>query len=649
MKNTKLIGLVALLVVVVLVVSVVIATSADNALVEGVNKQFATYQDKIDALQSTIDKLNQGIIDANQALDELKQAGVQIDSWNEATPKIPEKLAAAEKVLKDFTASLSTDDHDWTAHFTSEEVDEDGIFANLWSNVELNIERATSVAAMDEFIAGFKADLEAVETKLEKLYRVLGEIEKDNVTLDDFDNILVVFDLFSDGSDKIADSLYAPAAAEGEKSEKETLSERIGVIYTTFKPLAVGAFVDASKKLPVASLYAPSNFEAYETAVSAYKFAVGLYEEDEAIHSGDCTADVPCDFCVEQAHIVTLYGTDGTDGRHAAVVAIKTAADAVNAAIEAKKDFTIEANKATRTMINDLWALVNEWVADYSIVTNVELETYNAELNALVNRAGIEAYNTALLAKIPALKAAADAYIAEVAKIGDVTHKSADIIAAAGKAYDAFVLSAGLMSPTDADFILGNTEENGVVAAWGVYTDAIADLADINTKIDNVHTAIESLMKVVCNVEHAEGVDCDCKVNTFDDTKLANLPAAMDALKALLTYKGLDETAVKAELLAVLKEAFTTKVLNDVKARVDAAYTAGNKDDDMKDRLYAQIDAFKGTEITFELEIKCQGGHAEGTTCDCTTLGWKTTALETAVKEYAEADYSTFFPKANLE
>ena len=77
MKNTKLIGLVALLVVVVLVVSVVIATSADKANMKPVTDKLTAYEQQLAQLNKTLAEVQSGLKSANQALEELKAAGIE--------------------------------------------------------------------------------------------------------------------------------------------------------------------------------------------------------------------------------------------------------------------------------------------------------------------------------------------------------------------------------------------------------------------------------------------------------------------------------------------------------------------------------------------------------------------------------------------
>ena len=659
MKNTKLIALVALLVVISMVVSVVIATSNDNKVSGQVQETVKSYEEKIADLNKTIDKLNAGLISANQALEALKNAGVELENWNAASAVLADKLDELEAAAEAFeeSANVYAPDHDECTledheacvvadfydvySYSYNDVDSMEVFYELAYKAQTDILRATSVAEMDAIIAQFKKDCEAVPTILETLYATLKTIGTE-VTYDDYDNIKKASFLFS----VVDEDVLAPAATEDDKSEKELLDEQLKALYVDFKPLVVDTFITLVGKLPSVEQYAPSYEDELVAAQEEYAFVLELYGED--------VKDLRKDKKDKETAFAKAEVTLGEIKAQKVVVdGIVEAAELVNEAIKAQKDYKIAADRASRLMIEGLEALVAEWEEDYSIITDEKDEDFNAELYNLVNRAGIEAYNNTLLAKAGELKVLADAYIAIIDGIEKVTNTSKDTLDASLDAWDEFTTAAGALTPVDVDFIVGYESEEGVVAAWNNYTAKLTVYNNIIAAIDYVENGVKAVMKVDCKVNHGKNEDdepiaCDCEVNVLDETKLTSLDqTGIDAkLVALLATYELDETVIDADLLAIYKTARLYDELAAALANVDTAYAAATNasKDAQKASLVTLVERAAKKAYTFEVELVCTCDPDSEEECECDTYKLvddaATKALAVFTKEYCDGFFA---------
>ncbi len=627
MKNTKLIALVAVLVVVTLVISIVVATSNDATTKNEVLETVTKYEDKIDALNKTIEQLNQGLIDANTALEQFKNAGVELENWNEATVALPAQLQALDDAYDAFVKAEQIYDEDDSEkvlvkfdeiYANYADVNYTAIFTDLKAAAARDLGRATSVAEMTTIVNNYKTSLNNVPTTLESFVATVEAIEANGVTLDDYDNIVLVPVIQA----KVDADLYA----EGQEKD---LTDRITEINKTFKPLAVEQVVTLVNALPenVAHL-APSHEEALKAANDALTFALGLYEGDDST------------LLLDKKNKATAYANAKADlalynAQWTVVEAIVAAAETLNETLKEAFDedvFTEEfgANIETLTYLNSLKALIDAW--ETTIVTDVEDEDYSEEIYNLVNRSVYEGYVADYEVEIADLRAAADAFIEAVAALeGTITPDSLDAIMAAQNLSKA---AAGLKPADMMDTLCGYTDytddEGELVDVIGVQDSAIKLTALYNDYKWLVDT-IEALEKAVadavikCAVEHkdadgkvvaCDGKDACAKVGTVDYAVLANSDFDTEIVK-ILSYYNLDETVFDAEALAEYKVARIYDEVQAAKKNVADAHAA------YANELFFtsynnDIDAITAN-YTFAVELVCTCPDDSTDPCECNT------------------------------
>ena len=265
MKNSKLIALVAVLVVITMVISIVVATSADKKLREEAeqnankaNEEIGKLDETIDELLETIKGLQTGLKDAEELskqqaalIEQLKQWGIEIENWNEATAVLADKMAELVEKIEAYeeatdeegTLLLDKEDYDYinwdlTVYGTN----------GLYEEAAKDLCRATSVAEMDKIIADCLAAVKALPTNVEVFYNTVAAIEADGVTADDKANVLYVFekDMINDLT---ADDFAGETKKERAAAEK-ALEDRFAEALKTYKTAATEKFVAMVNALP---------------------------------------------------------------------------------------------------------------------------------------------------------------------------------------------------------------------------------------------------------------------------------------------------------------------------------------------------------------------------------------------------------------
>ena len=653
MKNTKLIALVAVLVVVTLVVSVVISTSTTNKKFAEVQQTVTSYEEKIDLLNKTIDQLNKGLIDANTALETLKNAGVELDNWNAATAALPGMLEALENVPTEFVAQFATDEDSDDAYENfmalyayAYEVDGETVttldhLEGVFADAEDALYRATSVEEMTTIINNAKAALEALETKIEILDAKLAALEKGTVTLADFDNYLFVAGLL----ENVIASDILPEVEEGEDDPAELYEGRMEDLFAAFQPIAVEDFIAKVELLPEVALVTLKHQAALKAANDAYAVLDTFYEDLDEIKGKEFAL-------AEEAlgelnvHMEVLVALDGTveEGEEP----VEGTAAYINALIASFKKTTIKADIDTHTWINNLLAAVKTWETavwtngdyKYTVVTE---DGYVADVYNLIDRTTLAGYVSAFEKVTADLKVAADAFINAVKALDKITPDSLDDIMAA---YDLYDVAAGLELPSVIDVLCNyvdyTDDEGEPVDVIGVQDS----LKLLTNTIHANHTWLVGTIKDLADSVKGAYIKCDCaadkdgKVTCTDETHgTYDLTAVADfdeEIVKIIAQFGLDETVFDADLLAIYKAARINSYIEAAKANVEAANEA-YPNESLVARYNAQI-AKITADYTFAAEYTCVDPENKDHKCNCADdlANWDLAIVNDPVKTLTE-------------
>ena len=612
----------SILIIALVLVLAISLTSCDNnqTIPDDEQQTIDNYEAEIARIEKIIEELRAGLITANEALEALKNADLKLDAWNEASAALPAKLEALEKVAEEFVKDVTIYDEDGETvlvSFYEIYVDMDA-FEELAAIAEIELYRATSVAAMDEIIKNFKTDLYNVPTALETLVSAIEAAEANGVSLEDYDNILLAHELIY----FVDNDVYA-------EDQREELEDRLAELVKAFKPLAVEHFVTLVYALPenVAHL-APSHEEALEAATEAYAFVLELYNNDDA------------SLLLDKKNKPTVYANAKADladynVQWTVVECIVESAQLVNEILMHafdEENFTEEfgANIETLTYLNSLKALIEDW--ECTIVTDPYDEDYSAEIYNLVNRSIYYGYVAQYEAKVADLRVTADAFINAVAALeGTITPDSRDSLMAAYDLYDAAV---GLVAPSIIDTLCGYydyvDEDGEIVEIIGVQDS----LYILTNKYHAEYTWLVSVIKALehsiedavikCEFVHKDAngktIDCDGKgacahVGMIDYTRVENFDYE---IVIILSYFNLDETVFDADALAEYKIARIIGAVEMARANVyeaNAAYPNAG----LVTYYNAQIDKTITADYTFAVELDCTCYEGYDEPCECDT------------------------------
>ncbi len=562
MKNTKLIGLVALLVVVVLVVSVVIATSADKANMKPVTDKLTAYEQQLAQLNKTLAEVQSGLKSANQALEELKAAGVIVEDFNEATAKLLEK---AEELNKKIDEYENAKDENGNALFNS----------NLYHNYSdkkddileqayLDFQRATSVEALDKIIAKVLEDLKALPTKVQEYATLVDAIEKDGVKVEDKENVMTVLDGDMTG---LTWDLYEGADQTAKEAAKTALDKRFNDALVEYKKVVTAEFVATVTKLPTVDGLKLTDEKALDDARAQY------------VH---LTTDLGLTFVAADDAYKAEASLVALEARETLLAGVKADADAFNASVKTWFEDHLNTgvkfglNTDTLDALKDLADEVAAKIASYETTLNVILDSTKAGFNEYVynfiDHATVKGYTTKYDEVKANLSSLANAYLAAVKDL-EAKKVYADLDTAntaAWKAWSAVQNSFGTSNVTAAevDTYLQN-EKNEVATANTTHNGISGKLYNVKANIDAISAYLASTKKIVCQqpTVHTGTVACDCKT-TETTLTLAGIQAIVETnLYPLLTHElNFTEEVIGAELLASLKASYVEAATAAIKA-----------------------------------------------------------------------------------
>ena len=552
MKNTKLIGLVALLVVVVLVVSVVIATSADKANMKPVTDKLTAYEQQLAQLNKTLAEVQSGLKSANQALEELKAAGVIIEDFNEATAKLLEK---AEELSDKIDEYENAEDENGNPLFNAALYhDYTGKKGVILQQAQMDLFRATSVEAMDEIIAKVLEDLKALPTKVQEYATLVDAIEKDGVKVDDKENVMTVLDGNMTG---LTWDLYEGADQTAKEAAKTALDKRFNDALVEYKKVVTAEFVATVTKLPTVDGLKLTDEKALDDARAQY------------VH---LTTDLGLTFVAADDAFKKEADLAALEARETLLAGVKADADVFNASVKTWFEDHLNTgvkfglNTDTLDALKDLADEVAAKIASYETTLNVILDSTKAGFNEyaynFIDHATVKGYTTKYDEVKANLSSLADAYLAAVKDL-EAKKVYADLDTAntaAWKAWSAVQNSFGTSNVTAAevDTYLQN-EKNEVATANTTHNGISGKLYNVKANIDAISAYLASTKKIVCQqpTVHTGTVACDCKT-TETTLTLAGIQAIVETnLYPLLTHElNFTEEVIGAELLASLKASY---------------------------------------------------------------------------------------------
>jgi uncharacterized protein YukE len=560
MKNTKLIGLVALLVVVVLVVSVVIATSADKANMKPVTDKLTAYEQQLAQLNKTLAEVQSGLKSANQALEELKAAGVIIKDFDEATAKVFDKYEELETKVDEYE---NAKDEKGNALFNA------ALYHNyaakksvILQQAQMDLFRATSVKAMDEIIAKVLEDLKALPTKVQEYATLVDAIEKNGVKVEDKENVMTVL---AGNMTGLTWDLYEGADQTAKEAAKTALDKRFNDALVEYKKVVTAEFVATVTKLPAVDALKLTDEKALDDARAQY------------VH---LTTDLGLTFVAADDAYKAEASLVALEARETLLAGVKADADAFNTAFKTWFEAFINAkefglNNDTVKALDGLKAAVDAKLASYETTLNVILDSTKAGFNEYVynfiDHTTVKGYSTKYDEVKANLSTLADAYLAAVKALGE-KKTYADLDAANTAAWEAWYAvqnSFGASVGADqVDTYLKNTK-NEVATANTTHNGISGKLYDVKAKIDAISDYLASTKKIVCQqpTVHTGTVACDCKT-TETTLTLDGIQAIVETnLYPLLTHElNFTEEVIGAELLASLKAAYVEAATAAIKA-----------------------------------------------------------------------------------
>lgn len=648
MKNTKLIGLVALLVVVVLVVSVVIATSADKANMKPVTDKLTAYEQQLAQITKTLEEVRAGLKNANQALEDLKAAGVIIEDFDKATAEIFNKI---DELDAEVDKIEDAEGFSWNAYaqHTIDEKDqilEDAYFA---------ITRATSVEAMDKIIADAIKAIKALPTKVQE-YITLVDAIGETGELTDKDNIVKVVKMGD-----IPENAFEGADAAAKAATKKTYTDKFDKAYGEYLTAAKKAFVDAVKALPTVALL---KIEDEDACMAAALLGAHLYETGDLKDAEGEVVDFGLGLTMPTtgAEFDALEALKKLSDRHDLLVTAKEKVTNWNKTLaDFFKTVTFGTNDATLNQLEKLDKeyedLIADLVKDLTVVLDETKLEHNAYVWGWIDHASVKGWHDKYTTAKADLQKLADAYLAAVKALGTET-EYAKIVEAKNAAFVAWANLAKKVGSTsvavDADKYLEYKDgddadtlpDNGVQVAKAAY-DVIS--VEIDALISNVNTIKNFLTvtihDVVCQkpTEHTGAVACDCTVRS----KEYNANLTWTAVKALVeknlkpilsTARNFKADVIGADVLADLKAAYIAAAEKAILANYESwkGTVASNVASDVKTYLdKVVLDEVKALTVDFAIVATTDA------TTSVTTYAWAEAynTVVTTIETYASAAY----------
>ena len=611
-NKAKFFCFVAVLIVVVIVASALIATSANDNLMGSLDQNSSDTNDKLSDLEKSIKALNETIKGLNKGLnsyedvikkqeallESIGNAGVKIEDWNGATEAYQTKMIELAKVLVDFEARKDSYGRDIDETLVYDE-DYYAVSRALEQQAFIDMSRATSVAQMDEIIAGLLADLEAIPTKAQKTRDAVAAIELDDVTASDRDNIILAFNL-----------LNSVPADFFELDEKAALVDRFEATLVAYANVVVAEFVAQVQVLP------KNIAMSHEKAIND---ALGTQDLIDIVYSAQTDAEVKAAYTTALAgedYAKAVMSLNSAAKRMRELNRAKKAADEINEDLEAYKKTNITLSFKVLEELRTFDAVIAAWAEQYGIVSDAKSEDYIAENYNLVNHSVLEGFNTSYTKAAATLKTAADKYISAVQAIPAKSQNSvSDFKAAIDAATKAMtelkkIKAEGKeVTVENADKYLELTEGNRVadyVEIFNAQNETYKQVAELVGKVEDYVNKTIRYTYCADTKTHTGNVKCDCKTK-IDYTKIksAELEVIDGYIKTLINDYDYTEKIIPAATLKEYKQVRLYLVALEAKNQINATAKAVNSKTatDLAKKYCEEIDKIVATDYVLDVRM----------------------------------------------
>lgn len=546
MKNTKLIGLVALLVVVVLVVSVVIATSADATLKNDVMNKVDQNASDLAALKAQLAKLGISLDKVEELLKDLQDNNINGDEFDEVSPLAYTTWAELETVFNAEKAK-DADGSDTRKLYNGYKAKVDAISAKAYYLVF----RASTKEALEAIKEDVLAQIKAIPTRVKEYENLVAAIEKDDVTVDDKANFASIIDA---KMYEYTPDLYEGKDAAEKQAAKKVLDDRYTAAFGKYKTAEAKKYDEMVAALPEAEKLTieEADIKALTDVETQYTYVLSL---------GVAAADVKASY----DKYVTLDTIRDT------YLTIKNTANTFNATIDGYfTGVTFGLNQTTLDQLVKLEKALKDELA--AVKTNHSIELVEGLVNKYVrgffdpdNK--VATYRTNYNKLADDLKTLATKYVDAVNTLKDKKIYT-DLDAANTAAWTAWSAIHGAfgkatVTAADVDEFLEDTTKT-VENAFNSHNTISGKLHTVKTNIEALRKYLEEeIHTVVCQkpTEHTGSVTCNCTTRSTDynaNLDLATIQTKVDKyLKTLLEDDlKLTEEVIGTELLAKLKAAY---------------------------------------------------------------------------------------------
>lgn len=556
--------------------------------VEELQKAITALEEKDGAKLEALEK------ELAQAKKDLADALIDKENWDKATEVLAEKANELSDVYDKFLNNK--------ALYGNDELKE---ASNLANEAKLALTRAYSVEQADAVIAALKAALDDIPTIPESLKAVLDEIAENGIEYPEDGKLLEKAKDLIDKS--IAADLYDEITSYGD--DEENLEDT----YNDYKAeyMALGLKKGgAALKDRMDAVIADDITLAVEATVNSIvndfeEWTDWVIENAGADTEEEKTAAVNAKIAAVDGFAATIDAFDDVIARITELKNAKTAAEPINAAIDALLAAGIKADPTTSAAIKSIKTQIENWSKTYNIPVDEAADNYIKANADLIKNDTFASIQKAFDERTKAFKAAFEEFVNAVNAIGTVTPDSGDAINAAWKAY---FKCAALNQISDLDAILGNDDNESVKHYYAKLTTADRTYQEILALIDKIESEIDALSKFDVQYKFA-----DDAAKTEYDAKVAKITsdiAAIDAdIKVLTeTYKQ-DKSVIDAAKLAALDDCRLIPAKDAAVKAIVAAYEAkiatvtGDEEEDVESKkLKLQIS--EEQQINYVLGIK---------------------------------------------
>lgn len=595
------------------------------------------------AYQERYDKMEEGVVDSYLNLDEsLKELDKNLDGFINGVDKmngvdiegsdfegaseiLDAKFDELDLFMEEFYDSYKNEQKGLNYHhyfnYTINDLSFDDYIDQLREQTELELLRAPSADVMDNAVEKFKKNVKAIETNVQRLYKLIETIEKNGIEFSDYETYVSAKTMF----DGIKFEVFELDTSNN-VYEHATLSKKFAEMFEAFKPLCIDAFIETVNSLPknVNKIHLDDEktvLSARELYDSLTNFGFYTAEELKSLDNKDFHKAESA-FLVAEKHMNVLnqmYGSKDKDGN----TIPGNNALWINEQITSYKKTEIKGDPQTKIWLEELLAYAKAWIKNtwvcngygYTLVTNSKDKNYCEEIYNMLDHETLNSYVEKYEDEVADLRYEADHIIMMVGKNPDFDYETTmeDYIKPVQSLFDEDLKAvSGDLEYEEIDFVLGYDTATGLNAASIAFSnykknfDKYVELVDNTIEDGNdAIKALKDLIKYNCDKDHGKN-KCDCVLPVYDSVKVEAAIKQIDAIiLEILGQYGLDESYFDEDLLAYYKEARLLLVKKAALENAEFAHslsTAEYKDDGYNALLNA-IEIISSVSYTLEAEL----------------------------------------------